>query len=75
LERIQKDLEKVGIFYEDEREEKKHITLSFGVACTIPDAQQSMDIIREADKAMYSSIQLGGNRITISPVLNFSLGG
>ena len=75
LKRIQKDMEKVGIFYEDEREEKKNITFSFGVACTIPDAQESMDIIREADKAMYSSIQLGGNRITISPVLNFSLGG
>ncbi|OCQ93316.1 hypothetical protein BCD67_03475 [Oscillatoriales cyanobacterium USR001] len=48
------------------------VTISLGVACTIPSANSSAEILfSEADKALYQSKREGRNCTTLSSVFNF----
>jgi diguanylate cyclase (GGDEF)-like protein len=44
-----------------------HLTLSIGVACTVPDMERQPDaLVREADAALYRAKDVGRNNIQIS---------
>ncbi len=48
------------------------VTVSMGVACTVPNHQDNPAIlVRAADEALYQSKEQGRDRISISPFLNF----
>ncbi|MGD1809643.1 AAA-like domain-containing protein [Dapis sp. BLCC M126] len=48
------------------------VTVSMGVACTVPNYQDNPAIlVRAADEALYQSKEQGRDRISISPFLNF----
>ncbi len=48
------------------------VTVSMGVACTIPNYQDNPALlVRAADEALYQSKEEGRDRISISPFLNF----
>ena len=50
------------------------ITISLGIACTIPDLKDSSSIlVFEADQALYRSKRDGRDRISISPNLDYGL--
>ena len=45
-----------------------HVTLSLGVACTIPDSSHPASIIVDADRALYKAKSLGRDRVVYARV-------
>ena len=51
------------IFYNEDTKENCTITISIGVACFPDDSDNSADLIKSADKALYQAKQTGRNKV------------
>jgi diguanylate cyclase (GGDEF)-like protein len=70
---IQEQIKTLEIIADSNPQHPKMITMSFGLACTIPKAQDSLEILfQEANRALYQAKHLGKNRVCVSPILRFS---
>jgi diguanylate cyclase (GGDEF)-like protein len=73
ITRIQEQIKNLGIIADSNSQHPKMITMSFGLACSLPQPQDSLEILfQEADRALYQAKHLGKNCICISPNLKFS---
>ena len=51
------------LFYNEDTKENCTITISIGVACFPDDSDNSADLIKSADKALYQAKQTGRNKV------------
>jgi len=73
-ERIREKVEALMIPHASSQVHLGFVTVSLGIASTIPESQHNSAILlRAADEALYLSKAQGRNRITLSPILNFGL--
>jgi len=73
-EKVRKNIEKTAIPFKSQKFSglpNSVVTISLGVACTIPQAHNPENLLLEADKALYQSKRNGRNCTTLSSVLNF----
>lgn len=74
--KIQETVKALQIVHEGIQQDDRSstVTLSFGVASTIPQANDKPEIlIRAADEALYESKHLGRDRVTLSSSFNFGV--
>ena len=65
--KIRESICQLRIVHEQTEGQDKIVTLSIGVACNIPEPQQSCSIlVSEADAALYIAKQRGRNQVIVS---------
>jgi len=71
-EKIRQRIKAIAIPHINSKGKQKIVTISFGVACTVPRLKGNpVDLLQSADVALYESKERGRDRVTLSSIFNY----